>query len=35
MILGKTVNNNKLGYKKLQLKVNKPISLADLGKLTK
>jgi hypothetical protein len=36
-ILGRTVKleYNKLGYNKLQLKMNKQISLADLGKLTK
>jgi hypothetical protein len=36
-ILGRTVKLeiNKLGYNKLQLKMNKQISLADLGKLTK
>ena len=36
-ILGRTVKleYNKLGYSKLQLKMNKQIYLADLGKLTK
>ena len=36
-ILGRTVKLeiNKLGYNKLQLKMNKQISLADLGKLKK